>query len=299
MNEHDELQNQHESPSFLKSALALRGSVTPKVMGKVLFIVIYTALVTYFCQIYPNAILPVGPFEYGGLIMGLILVFRINAGHDRWWEARKLWGNVVNQSRNLAIITINGIQQDTQDWIVKMTNLIKILPYLMKDNLRGNTDLQYIIHLIDANHTAALTKANHRPIIIASMMSQQLQIARHQHGLDSFAFLLAQQNIEHLMDSQGACERILKTPMPFVMAIKARRFILFFLLMLPFALAHVSYYMSPVIAGLISYALLSLDQIGIELQNPFSETNLSHLPLNDICTSISKNIDEIRLNNPQ
>ena len=294
MSQNDSLQNQPEYPSFLKTALTLKGSVTPKVMEKVILTVIYTGLVSYLCYLFPSAVLPIGPFEYGGLIMGLILVFRVNSGYDRWWEARKLWGNVVNQSRNLAIILVNYSNRGSHDWIVKITNMISALPYLMKDNLREQAPLQYLEHLFDSDSMARLSESKHRPLMLASMMAEELQRARNDYGLDSFAFLHAQEQIEHLIDAQGACERILKTPMPFVMAIKSRRFILFFLVMLPFALANVSLFISPLIAGMVSYALFSLDQIGIELQNPFTEKNLSHLPLQDICKTIEQNIEEIR-----
>ena len=294
MNKINSLQNQPEHENFLKCALALRGSVTPKVMKKVGLIIIYTSLVCYLCYLFPRAVLPIGPFEYGGLIMGLILVFRVNAGYDRWWEARKIWGNIVNQSRNLSIILVNYSQQGPQDWIVKITDMISAMPYLMKDNLREYTHVQYLAHLIDMKNMAHLNASKHRPIILASMIAQELQIGRNNYGLDPFAFLNAQEQLEHIIDAQGACERILKTPMPFVMAVKSRRFILFFLLMLPFALADVSLYISPLVAGIVSYALFSLDQIGIELQNPFSEKKLSHLPLDNICKTIEDNVKEIQ-----
>ena len=294
MNLNDSLENQPEYESFLKSALAFKGSVTPRVMKKVVFIVIYTGLVSYLCHVFPSIVLPIGPFEYGGLIMGLILVFRVNAGYDRWWEARKLWGNIVNKCRSLTIVLINYTNQGSHDWIAKVTHMISALPYLMKDNLREETNIQYLGHLIDMDSIQKLNESKHRPMMLASIIARELQVARNNHGLDSFAFLHAQEQIEHLIDAQGACERILKTPMPFVMAVKSRRFILFFLLMLPFALANVSLLLSPLIAGIVSYAIFSLDQIGIELQNPFSEKNLSHLPLDNICETIEKNINEIR-----
>ncbi len=297
MTQHNRLQNKNEYPGFLKSALAWQGSVSPKVMNKVISIIIYTSLVSYLCYLFPSAVLPVGPFEYGGLIMGLILVFRVNAGYDRWWEARKLWGNVVNHTRNLTIILVNYTHQETQDWILKITNMIAALPYLMKDNLRDETNFQYLCHLINIDNIQKLNESKHRPMILASVIAHELQIARNNYGLDSFAFLRAQEQIERIVDAQGACERILRTPMPFVMAVKSRRFILFFLLMLPFALANVSSFLSPLIAGIVSYAIFSLDQIGIELQNPFSETNLSHLPLDTICETIEKNIKEILRHN--
>ena len=294
MNLDDSLQNQPEYQSFLKSALAFQGSVTPKVMKKVGVIIVYSSLVSYLCYLFPVAVLPIGPFEYGGLIMGLILVFRVNAGYDRWWEARKLWGNIVNQSRNLTIILINYTNKESNDWRLKITNMISALPYFMKDSLREQINFKVLRHFVDMEIIQQCNQSHNKPMMLASLIAHELQIARNHHGLDSFAFMRAQEQIEHLIDAQGACERILKTPMPFVMAVKSRRFILFFLLMLPFALANVSVFLNPLIAGIVSYAIFSLDQIGIELQNPFSEKNLSHLPLDNICETIDKNIKEIR-----
>jgi len=293
MNQPDSLQNQHEYESFFKNALALKGSVTPKVIKNVGFIILYTGLISYLCDLFRLAVLPIGPFEYGGSIMVLILVFRVNAGYDRWYEARKLWGNIVNHSRDITITLVAS--SNNPSWLFKITNMILILPYLMKDNLRGHTDLTYLSQWIDEESRQALHASKHRPNMLTKMITKELQHF-YQQNLPSSIHL--QELIGGIINAQGACERILKTPMPFVMAIKSRRFILFFLLMLPFALADVSLFISPLIAGIVSYALFSLDQIGIELQNPFSETNLSHLPLDSICNTIESNILEIRGSQP-
>ena len=294
MNQNDNLQNQHEYDNFFKNALTLTGSVTPKVIKKVCFIVIYTCLVTYLCDLFRLPALPIGPFEYGGFIMALILVFRLNAGHDRWWEARKLWGNIVNQSRNLSIILVQYTKNPEPVWLLKITNMISALPYLMKDNLRGSADMQYLSHLIDKEHIEQLNLSKHHPNVLLAMIAKELQIGCDNDWLDGYTFLAAQTPMQEIVNAQGACERILKTPMPFVMAIKSRRFILFFLLILPFALADISLYISPLIVGIVSYALFSIDQISIELQNPFSQKNLSHLPLDNICKTIEGNVAEIR-----
>ena len=116
--------------------------------------------------------------------------------------------------------------------------------------------------------------------------------------LNSFSFLKAEELREAILDCQGACERILRTPMPFVMAIKSRRFIFLFLIILPFGIVNYSVYINPIIVTLVGYALFALDQIGVELQNPFSTENLSHLPLSDICNTIEKNLMENEFNMP-
>lgn len=285
--------NRHEYTSFWKSAFAVKGSVTPKVMKKVILAVLYSSLVSIMHYSGFSMAIPIGPFEYAGLIMGLLLVFRINAGYDRWWEARKLWGNVVNQSRNLAILIINYSHGNIARSRKKLLSYIAALPFLMKNNLRAEESIQELYKLVDKKTYDILLQAEHRPNLLSSMIAHELNLLRNNGALDSFAFLKAEELRIKTIDCQGACERIVKTPMPFVMAVKSRRFIFLFLLTLPLALVNTSLYINPVVTGLVAYALFSLDQIGIELQNPFSEKSLSHLPLDEVCKTIESNIVEL------
>ena len=92
------------------------------------------------------------------------------------------------------------------------------------------------------------------------------------------------------MDHIGACERILKTQLSLVYSVKIRRFVALFLITLPFALLHQmeTDWLVPLVIMLVSYPLVSLDQIGIELQNPFYKSSLNHLPLDEIAEGIEK-----------
>lgn len=95
--------NKDESPDFLRGALMWRGSVTPRILPSLLLMTCYSLLIVVLDQYWrPLPHLDVTPFEYTGVALGLVLVFRTNTGHERWWEARKLWGGIVNQSRNLG-----------------------------------------------------------------------------------------------------------------------------------------------------------------------------------------------------
>jgi putative membrane protein len=134
------------------------------------------------------------------------------------------------------------------------------------------------------------------PSFVAWVLAELLREARERHGMDAFAFLQADRERAMLVDHIGACERILKTPLPLVYAIKIRRFIVLFLLTLPFALLHKfqSDWLVPVVTMLVAYPLMSLDQIGVELQNPFTAANLSHLPLDEITMAIERNLAGVR-----
>lgn len=287
------LTNRPENSGFFKTALKIHGSATPKVIKLVLSFMCYGGVISFLGHRYPGIALPIGPFEYGGLIMGLLLVFRINSGYDRWWEARKLWGAIVNQSRNLNIILTGYQQPQDLQWTSTLQNYIVAWPYLIKQLLRGEKDLQEVKRLFTKEQYETLKHAQNPPNILSKWIAQHIHGARQSKRLDDFAFLRADEQREQITNAQGACERILKTPMPLVMAIKSRRFILLFLLVLPFAMINISVFITPWILFLVSYALLSLDQISVELQNPFFVEHLSHLPLDEICHSLEKNIKEM------
>lgn len=293
MKDNRKIVNQYESPDFLASALAIHGSVTPKVLKPVLVATLYACFISLLSLFIPWLAIPISPFEYAGLVMGLILVFRINAGYDRWWEARKLWGSVVNSSRNLAIIIANYVPSTEKKAMEDLMGYIAAIPYLMKNNLRMDESVKEVEHLIDPAIFQDLQKIIHKPNFISSKVASLLSLLLKENKMNEFSFLKAEDCREVIIDCQGACERILKTPMPFVMAIKSRRFILLFLLILPIALVDYSIYINPLVTALVAYALFSLDQIGVELQNPFSPERLSHLPLGDICRGIETNVMEI------
>lgn len=72
----------------------------------------------------PRAKLPIGPFEYAGFVVGLILVFRINAGYERWWEARQIWGDIVNKSRNLGIMLLSYTSPSERKEVEGISNIL-------------------------------------------------------------------------------------------------------------------------------------------------------------------------------
>jgi putative membrane protein len=126
-------------------------------------------------------------------------------------------------------------------------------------------------------------------------ISGLLRLALDKGDLNPFAFAQMDRERSLLMDHIGACERILKTPLPFVYSVKIRRFVAIFLVTLPFALLHQmeSDWLVPLVIMLVGYPLVSLDQIGVELQNPFYKSRLNHLPLDEIASSIEKTIREM------
>ena len=284
--------NRIEHANFLRNAFSWTGSITPKVIFGTLVSAVYCLFVVILHNHFPNLDIDIGPFEYSGVALGLLLVFRVNSGYDRWWEARKLWGSVVNQSRNLALIGLS-YSSAPDEWRRQLVKWTSVFSYTMKDHLRAQKSNESIGRFFGTDVAAYSDSISHAPLWVSINIAKLLDEARTKSWLDPFSFQRAERERAILIDDIGACERILKTPIPFVLAVKLKRFIFLFLLLLPFALVSKIGLIAPLLDALIAYPLLSLDQIGFELQNPFSRSSISHLPLDEICEKIEQNIAEV------
>lgn len=285
-----------DARNFWREAFAWQGSITPLVIPYVLaFGLIATVVcgVAHLVELYyaVNIGLEIAPFEIAGAALGLLLVLRTNAGYDRWWEARKLWGGIVNQSRNLVISGL-AYGPESEEWRERFVRWAAVFPHVARCSLRGEQPSSEIAELVGHDALDQIATSTHMPGFVALKLAGLLREACDHHHMDRFAFIQLDRERAALIDHIGACERILKTPLPVVYAIKIRRFIALFLLTMPFALLHLvtSVWLIPFITMMVAYPLMSLDQIGIELQNPFAKANLSHLPLGEITETIKKNL---------
>jgi len=232
--------------------------------------------------------LNVTPFEYTGVVLGLLLVFRVNAGHDRWWEGRKLWGGIVNASRNIMLAALNYGPEDPA-WRREIVKWTIAYAFACKESLRQSKNFADLEALLSAQEIQELQSAQHMPIFVAEKIAKLFAQAYRRQDINETVFKELERQRTYLIDHIGGCERILKTPMPLVLAIKARRFILIFLLLLPFSLLAKTGFNSILIYLLVAYPLVALDRIGLELQNPFGTKRLSHLPLSGICATVLTN----------
>ncbi|MBS0266017.1 MAG: hypothetical protein JSS02_29060 [Planctomycetes bacterium] len=285
------MSNAYEPGSFWTEAVAIHGSVTPRVIGQV-FIFGTIALAIWVANEVTHELdfhLAVAPYEVAGAILGLFLVLRTNAGYDRWWEARKLWGGIVNQSRNLVI---SGLTYGPDDpaWRSTFVRWAAAFPHVARRSLRGERELPEIARLLGRDEAQRIANADHMPGFVALQLARLLREGFGRDNLNALTLLQVDRERAALIDHIGGCERILKSPLPRAYAIKIRRFILFFLLALPFALLDKVGWLTPLVTMFVAYPIMALDQIGFELQQPFSVRRVGHLPLDQITQTIEQNL---------
>lgn len=284
---------------FWSEAVAIQGSITLKVLPSVLLCGVIASVVCgtswLLCEDYGSCLqIDIVPFGFAGVVLGILLVIRLNAGYDRWWEARTLWGGIMNQSRNLAINAMT-YGPDEAVWKDQVTRWTAAFPHATRLSLRGQTPSREMGALLGAENIRVLANSLHMPTFVSWRIGLLLQDAIQKLGMSGFAFLQIDRERALLMEHVGACERILSSPLPRIYSITIRRFILLFLILLPAALLAEpgEILLVPAATMLIAYPLLSLDQIGVELENPFTGKRASHLSLDEMCETIELSVRAI------
>lgn len=231
-----------------------------------------------------------------GVALGLLLVFRTNASYDRYWEGRKAWEKITSETRNLARAT-RALLGDERAFLEPVLNWTIAFPYACMHQLRGERSLGAAATRLPAGAVEDVLAEDHVPLAIATRISRLLAERRFQGGtFPERAVMAIDAHVRGLIDSIGVCERIQDTPMPFAYVVHLRRALMLFLLTLPFALVNPFGWMTVAYTGLIGYVLLGIDEIGVEIENPFG-TDHNDLPLEAICAEIEQNLSSA-LNRP-
>jgi putative membrane protein len=274
---------------FWAEVFAWRNTVSPWIIRRLTCFGLIAAAVWYVgtnTTLIPHS--DIAPYELIGAALAVLLMLRTNTGYDRWYEGRKLWGGIVNQSRNLAQVGLTYGPSDPE-WRSSFARWVAAFPHACRHSLRGEREISDMQELL-GDETAALRSAQHLPLYVTQRLADLLRDAVDDERMDRFAFMEAERQRTQLIDHIGACERILKTPLAKALSVKIRRFLVIYLIALPFGIFDRAGIMTPLIVMLVAYPLLSLDQISVDLQNPFSVKRVSHLPLGDICRNIEGNV---------
>jgi putative membrane protein len=274
---------------FWSEIFQFQGSAAPYVAGRTLVFGLIALVITVMEKnpSFPPVGIPLAPYEILGAALGALLVLRTNAGYERWWQGRTLWGGMVNECRNLVIQGLSYGPNDPE-WRRRLVSWTAAYPHIARRSLRGQRGLPELEPLVGADEAARIASVDHMPSAVALVLGSLLREALEK-GMEPLAFAQAEQQRCLLIDQLGACEKILKTPLPLAYSVQIREFIFVFLVALPFGIVLKADWLTPVVTMLVGFPILALDEIGVELQNPFSTARLNHLPLDEICEMIERN----------
>ena len=266
----------HDTPVFARIwvAVALAG--------------LYAAAVVWFEFNYLAEIITIGSQFHGvlGLVLGTLLVFRTNTSYDRWWEGRKLWGQLVNDCRNLAIKVETCVHADEAEkdqlsvWLIDFA-------YALKEHLRSGIKLADL-----PGFETATDQPQHVPAYLSEKIYDQLERWRQAEKIGGFELLFLDQHAASLMNICGACERIQKSPISVSYRWFIRQSIAIYLVTLPWGLVRDFNWWTVAVMALITYFMLGVEMIAEEIEDPFGDAE-DDLQLDDLCRTIDRSVSEI------
>jgi ion channel-forming bestrophin family protein len=280
---------------WFRVAFKLKGSVIPAVMPKVFLCGGFGVLISVLSARGLALAWPILGNVIPSIVLGLLLVFRTNTAYDRFWEGRKAWGALVNTVRNLTRriwVFVDETESSDRTHKQAVLRLIAAFAVAMKLHLRGEPVSQELLGLVDERYRTALAEAPHPCLKIAFWIEDYLQQQYQQQRVDLYQVTTMNVLLDGMVDSLGACERILKTPMPMAYAIHLKQLLLIYCLLLPFQLVgEIGFWTGPIV-GLVSFTLFGIEEIGIEIENPFGRDH-NDLPLDDICNTMIRNMEHL------
>ena len=221
-----------------------------------------------------------------GFVISLLLAYRTNTAYDRWWEGRKLWGSLVNNSRNLAI-KLSAILTDSKDknYFKKM---IPNYATILGNHLRDEETALMLFEGLDLE----IDHHKHRPNQIAKLLFHKIYDLHKAGKISGDQLIILNSELQSFTDVCGACERIKNTPIPYSYSAFIKKFIFFYVMTLPFGYVFsLGYYTIPVVI-FIFYVLASLELIAEEIEDPFG-SDANDLPTAKIASNIKKHVEEL------
>lgn len=278
-----------------------KADTTRKLAPLLLSICLYSTLIAYliidFWELGQNSDLKNISLMHSllGFVISMLLVFRTNTAYDRWWEGRKQWGYLVNNTRNLAI-KINSLLKGREEDIHFFQSALPNYAFALKNHLRGEF-VSEEFEEITSFRLNQLERANHVPNQIAGAIFSKVHSLQKEGILLPEQTLLLNYELQSFTNICGACERIRNTPIPFSYSSFLKKFIFLYCVTLPLGYVFSLHYLVVPFVVFVFYILGSLETIAEEIEDPFG-TDANDLPLENICKNIKKSTFDIFQNQP-
>jgi putative membrane protein len=284
----------YKSTDWLDALRHLSASdVIRQLLKRVFFVGIYATVITAGAAEFErlNTVIDKEFFTFLGIMLSLLMVFRTNTAYDRFYEGRRVWGELVNNCRNLAVLVNARLPADDMATRTYFARLLSNFPIALDGHLRRGVRFE---KLEDATpgHVDQLRAIDHVPSRIAALIQEFFEHLLRQGVILPEHLITFQRHHETLLDVAGVCERIKGTPIPFSYSFFIKGFITVFILIMPFNLLDTYQWLTVPITMFGAYALLGVEMIGDEIEDPFGKDS-NDLPLTQISNLIRANVHEI------
>lgn len=232
-------------------------------------------------------------FTLLGVMLSLLMVFRLNSAYDRWWDGRKQWGALINHTRGLAVLFNGMLPKDDAVNREFFAKGISSYVLALSDHLRDVSSHHLVTDYSD-EPIESIQKVKHVPNKIVNDLYARIEQLYAAGVVDGFHLNQLKPETQSFLDIQGACERIKATPIPFAHNFFIKLLIISYTGLVPFVLTSMlESFIGPVIMTMmVAYALIGIEYISVEIEEPFG-MDCNDLPTHNLAVKIQKNVHEI------
>lgn len=285
-----------DRPHGLALFFVIRGSVLPSILPALAVNVLFAGVVTVVHGVFLDHKIQVttAPFSLIGLALAIFLGFRNSAAYDRYWEGRKLWGEMLHASRSWARGVMSYPRpgdslEGPSGRALVMT--VAAMAHALRHQLRGSDAREDLARCLGSEEAAQMAGRRNVPAALLQQAGQGLGAWLHSGRLEPQLAATMEDRLAELTACAAGCERIASTPIPFAYTLLLHRTAYVYCFLLPFGLVDTLHGLTPLVVGLVAYTFFGLDALGDEIEDPFG-TQLNHLPLDALCTTIETSLRE-------
>lgn len=288
-----------DRPSGLRLFLTMRGSILGRIWKSLLVTTLLAVAVTWSggALLHHKITLTTIPFTLIGLPLAIFLGFRSSSAYDRYWEGRKLWGDVVLRSRTLArqclslIDTGQPVERALTDVRARMIYRAIGYAHALRHQLRDTDAAGDLKPLLSAGEWQDMQGASNKPHFLLIRMGADLGDCIRAGQVDRCLAASIDATMTGMAGAGAACERIKNTPVPFSYTLLLHRTSYMYCFLLPFGLVDTIGAMTPFVVAIVAYTFFGLDALGDEIEEPFG-TSANDLALDAVCRSIEIDLRE-------
>lgn len=270
-----------------------------KIKYEITFVILYATVIAVVHSLFPltHMSIPLTVPSILGTVISLLLAFRSNQAYDRWWEARQIWGAIVNDSRTLArqvmcFSEAPGHEDELQRFKSHLIKRQIAWCYSLGQSLRGMAVLKNMEPFLSKKEIAFVSDYSNVPAALLDLHARDLKKALDHGWINSLQQIELDETITRLCDAMGKCERIKNTVFPATYSHYLRFMLVFFILLLPFGLIEAFGFMEiPMLTG-IAASFVLVEKMAIHLQDPF-ENKPTDTPVTSIAQTIERNLRQM------
>jgi putative membrane protein len=290
--------------SWFRLLFAMRGSTIPRIRGRLFGVFVISVVATVLHDYGYDTDLTAIPFTLISLALSVFLGFRNNTAYERFWEARKLWGRLINDARSFArmVLTLisadaggessmsaDGVRALQRELVYRMIAYVHSLRLHLRNEL---SDVSSLAPFLPADELERLPVQRNVPNALMLRIGERLADARRLGVLRPRDVLLFEPMLNDVTDVQGGCERVRSTPMPYSYTVLIHSIVATYCFALPFGIVETVEHYTPIVVLIIAYAFLGLDAVGDEIEEPFGH-DYNDLPLNTLSRIVEVNLRQM------